>query len=74
MAQQTLRLDVSTLTVSQRLELIGQLWDGIQDETVRAAMPDWHREELDRRIIEADADRESGIPLERVIAKLRIGR
>lgn len=38
------------LTVQQRIELIGELWDGIPDSIDALPVPDWHREELDRRL------------------------
>ncbi|MGZ5437349.1 MAG: addiction module protein [Pyrinomonadaceae bacterium] len=44
------------LTVQQRIELIGELWDGIPDSIDALPIPDWHRKELDRRLSAADAD------------------
>jgi len=43
------------LTVQQRLELIGELWDGIPDSIDALPVPEWHREELGRRknVVEA---------------------
>jgi putative addiction module component (TIGR02574 family) len=64
-------LDIDRLTVPQRLELIGQLWDSIPDEAVASAMPEWHRQELDRRLAAADAAPEQGIPWEQVKARLQ---
>ncbi len=64
--------DLSHLTVPQRLDLIGRLWDSIPDDDASGpAMPDWHREELDRRLAAADAAPEQGIPWEQVKAELR---
>lgn len=63
--------DLSRLTVSQRLDLIGRLWDSIPDDAGGPAMPDWHREELERRLAAADAIPEQGIPWEQVKASLR---
>lgn len=50
------------LTFEQRLELIGELWDGIPDATEALPLPDWHREELLRRLASADADPDAAIP------------
>jgi hypothetical protein len=41
-------LDLTQLTVDQRLELIGLLWDSIPVEAL--PMPEWHRLELERRL------------------------
>src|SRR5437016_3963824 len=59
------------LTVQQRLELIGELWDSIPDSTDSLPIPGWHREELERRLAAADADLEAAIPWEEVKRRLR---
>jgi len=63
--------DIHRLTVAERLELIGQLWDSIPDEASAADMPDWHRQEVERRLALADADPNRGIPWEQVKARLK---
>ena len=59
------------LSVEQRLELIGELWDSIPDALDEVPVPAWHREELDRRLAEADADPDAAIPWEQVKRRLR---
>ena len=59
------------LTVQQRIELIGELWDGIPDSIEALAVPDWHREELDRRMAAADADPDAAVPWDEVKKRLR---
>ena len=59
------------LTVQQRIELIGQLWDGIPDSIEALPVPDWHREELDRRLALAEANPDAAIPWEEVKRQLR---
>lgn len=59
------------LTVQQRIELIGQLWDGIPDSIEALPMPDWHREELDRRLALAETDPDAAVPWEEVKKRLR---
>ena len=59
------------LSIEQRLELIGELWDGIPDSVEALPVPDWHREELDRRLAEADANPDAAIPWEEVKRRLR---
>jgi putative addiction module component (TIGR02574 family) len=59
------------LTVEQRIELIGELWDSIPDSLEALPVPDWHREELERRLVKADADPAAAIPWEQVKQRLR---
>ena len=68
MSQQLSELQIDTLTVTQRLDLIGRLWDSLPDPV---AMPQWHHDELDRRLEAADAAPGAGIPWEQVKARLR---
>ena len=59
------------LTVEQRLELIGELWDSIPDSLSELPIPEWHREELEGRLAAADADPDAAIPWEEVKRRLR---
>jgi putative addiction module component (TIGR02574 family) len=59
------------LTVEQRLELIGELWDSIPDSLDELPLPEWHREELERRLAAAEADPSAAIPWEQVKRRLR---
>lgn len=59
------------LTVEQRLELIGELWDSIPDSLDELPLPEWHREELERRLAAADADPSAAVPWEQVKRRLR---
>ena len=59
------------LSVEQRLELISELWDSIPDSLDTLPVPDWHREELDRRLAAADANPDAAIPWEEVKRRLR---
>lgn len=58
------------LTVEQRLDLIGELWDSIPDSLDKLPIPEWHREELERRLAAADADPDAAIPWEEVKKRL----
>jgi putative addiction module component (TIGR02574 family) len=59
------------MTVEQRLELIGQLWDSIPDSLEAFPVPEWHTRELERRLSNADGDPDGGIPWQEVKARLR---
>jgi putative addiction module component (TIGR02574 family) len=63
--------DVKQLSVAERLDLIGVLWDSIPDSLEELPTPEWHREELERRLIAADADPDGAIPWEEVRQRLR---
>ncbi len=52
------------LTVTERQEFIGQLWDSISESDEDLPIPEWHKEELERRLAEADAAPEAGISWE----------
>ena len=68
---QTLRqLGIDRLSVAERLELIGEIWDSITEAGQDPPLPDWHRRELERRLAAAEADPEAGIPWEVVRARL----
>jgi putative addiction module component (TIGR02574 family) len=64
-------LDIDQLSVTQRLDLITLLWDSIPDSLEALPVPEWHRQELERRLEAADAAPEAGIPWEQVKARLR---
>jgi putative addiction module component (TIGR02574 family) len=61
-------MDFSHLSVSERLQLVEDLWDSIDDEQI--PLPDWHREELDRRLALYRAQPGLGVPGERVRGRL----
>ena len=58
------------LTVEQRLELIAELWDGIPDSIDALTVPEWHRQELEKRIAAANADPDAAVPWEEVKRRL----
>jgi putative addiction module component (TIGR02574 family) len=71
MSQSPPELDIQQLSVPERLELIGRLWDSIPDTTEAMPVPDWHKEELERRLASADADPDAAIPWDEVKKRLR---
>ena len=64
-------LDLIQLTMDQRLELISLLWDSIPESTEALSLPEWHRQELERRLAAASASPELAIPWEEVRSRLR---
>ncbi|HEY3413795.1 MAG TPA: addiction module protein [Armatimonadota bacterium] len=54
--------EVGTWPVEQRLQLMDAVWDSLDDAGTLPELTDAQRLELDRRIAEADAHPEDGIP------------
>lgn len=63
--------DFQSLSSPQKLELIGWLWDSIPDSTESLPFPESHRQELEQRLAEADANPNAAIPWEQVRGRLR---
>jgi putative addiction module component (TIGR02574 family) len=64
-------IHVEQLTVPQRLDLIALLWESIPESVEAMPVPEWHQQELERRLAAADADPAAAIPWEQVKARLR---
>jgi len=50
------------LSAAERLELIEELWDSLDEDHEALALTDEQREDLDRRLAEADGDPTGGSP------------
>ena len=61
------KLNIDELSVAERIELIGELWDSLGDD---APIPEWHHAVLRDRIRTADADPDAFKPWEEVRAQL----
>jgi putative addiction module component (TIGR02574 family) len=61
-------MDFSHLSVPERLQLVEDLWDSIDDEQI--PVPEWHLQELERRLADYRAHPEAGIPWEQVRERL----
>jgi putative addiction module component (TIGR02574 family) len=62
-------LGIDRLSVAERLELIGPIWDTLpRDEEL--PIPEWHIRELEQRVAAADADPGGAIPWDAVKARL----
>lgn len=67
-------LEIERLSVPQKLELIGLLWESIPDSEESLPLPEWHRHELDQRLRDADSHPDAGTPWEQVKARLKEDR
>lgn len=66
-------LGIDRLSVSERLELIEQIWDSLPDEIDPREVPDWHRAELAKRRDQAHAQPAVGKPWRQVLGPLEGG-
>ena len=53
--------EISKLTIAQKILLLEQAWDTIQESGQKFAIPDWQRDELDRRLAEHHVDPDANI-------------
>ncbi len=63
------QLGIDRLSVVERLELIGLIWDSIPEEET-LSLPEAHLHELERRLAAAEADPGAGVPWEVVKTRL----
>ncbi len=70
MSQTLEQLGIDRLSVPDRLELIGQIWDSIDASEGVVPIPNWHSRELERRRAAAEVDPNASIPWEVVKARL----
>ena len=67
--------DYHNLTVSERLRLVGEIWDSIAADASATpeAFPlsDAQKVELDRRVEGYDADPSRGVPIDDSLARIR---
>ena len=67
--------DYRSLSVNQRLELVGDIWDSIADEANANAdllhLTDEQTAELDCRVAEYEGDPSAGIPMDEALKGIR---
>jgi putative addiction module component (TIGR02574 family) len=66
-----LREELFKLSAAERLELVEELWDSLSDDDQALALTDEQREDLARRLAEADADPTGGAPADLVFERIR---
>ena len=54
--------EAKRLSVSERIELVEAIWDTVAEDAdlEQLPIPDWHREELDRRLADLESDPHAG--------------
>jgi putative addiction module component (TIGR02574 family) len=63
--------DFDDLPIEQQIGYVQTLWDRIATREDQVPVPAWHREVLDARLAEHEADPAGGQPWEQVEADLR---
>ena len=58
------------LNIDEQIEYVQALWDRIAAKEDRVPVPDWHREILDKRLEDLEANPRAGRPWEEVRANL----
>lgn len=63
--------DLAALSVSDRLELMDQIWESLTPDVESLPVPDWHRSENQRRMAALEADGCLGRPAGEVIRDIK---
>lgn len=56
MSKEPLANEILGLPPAERLRLMEQIWESLAVDPDSVPIPDWHRQELDRRLAEHNAD------------------
>lgn len=65
------QLGIDKLSVADRLELIGAIWDSIAQNPEQFEIPEWHKRELDEEIAAFEANPDDCSTWEEVKARLK---
>lgn len=57
MTPKTLLEEILRLPVDERLDLLEQVWDSIAADPSKVPVPEWHQEELARRLEDPNPER-----------------
>jgi putative addiction module component (TIGR02574 family) len=71
MSQAAPNFDFSQLNSAEKLDLISHLWDSFGDASDALPLPQWHRDELERRLTSAEETPDAAVPWDEVQARLR---
>ena len=66
--------EIRELTVEERLELVGEIWDSIIEETDPCELTDEQKSELDRRLAAHNENPKAGSTWPEVKARLKAQR
>lgn len=63
--------ELASLSVSERLDLMGEIWASLVSGPDAVALPDWHLEEIRRRLAALAADGNRGRTADEVFNELK---
>ena len=64
-------INIKGLSAEQKLELIAELWDSLTRDSSAVAIPEWHRQELDRRLDRIAVHPSEGLSFDEVVERAR---
>jgi putative addiction module component (TIGR02574 family) len=64
-------IDISKLTTEQKLELLDELWESLDEEVGAWPLTDAQRKEIDRRIEDMERKGTQGVPLEEALQRIQ---
>ncbi|MFK7966670.1 MAG: addiction module protein [Burkholderiaceae bacterium] len=64
-------LGIDRLDVDSRMALVEEIWLGLFEDLEQSPLTQEQRAELDRRIAHHEANPESGVPLDAVMARVK---
>lgn len=67
----TRAVDIEKLNAEEKLRLIEELWESLNDDPSQVPLTPTQREELDRRLDEIDQGDDAGIPWDEVLNRIR---
>lgn len=71
MTSNALRQELFKLSTAEKLELVEEIWDSIPEEDEALELTTEQREDLGRRLAEADADPDGGVPWQEARERIR---
>lgn len=63
--------DIAEMPVEERIRLVEDIWDSIAELPGSVTVPEWHREELEKRLEAYHADPAEGSPWHEVKERLQ---
>lgn len=69
MTRPALLAEIMDLPATERLRLVEDIWDSLAASVNDLPVPDWHREELDRRL--ADSTEQATLSVDDIKSRLR---
>jgi len=68
------KAELLELSKDERLQLLDDVWETLERERDSEPVPEWHKRIIDERLRELEENPEEGIPVEEVMAQVRMRR